>query len=327
MQYVGGADMNFLLPQGIGDSVWALHKIQSVRDKLAPSAPIDVMLSCGERNILQDRAMDFIRRFDFVNSVDMREGWEIREEPIFHPAGYWNYIKDGMYRFRDEVACVLIPNAALERGIRIEQWLPQYDIDWNIFDHFHITTEEQAVGEKLRRRLGPYAVFYPGPLGGNTFEGHNRNMLWKPEEWVALGERIHHELGLPIVAVGASYDYDYFEYFITPRLNGASFYWTNLIGETSLGELFSVTSHAKFVISYQAGVGIVATYLRTPTAIFWRERGDSISNHGFLSFENEMASAWVPSAIIESGAHLPLIYKRHGVDYIMSEIKRRGWVE
>jgi hypothetical protein len=319
--------MKFLCPQGIGDVAWALFKIQAVRDAIDPTSEISIYLSCGERNVLQDRALDFVRRFDFVDYVEMKVGYEIRKPQIFHPAGYWNYIDDGMYEFEGEKYCVLVPNAALERGIRLEHWLPQYDIDWNIFDQFHVTDEEQSKGEKLRRRLGPYAVFYPGPLGGNTFEGHNRNMLWKPEEWVELGERIHRELGLPIVAVGAQYDYDYYEYMLAPCLNGSSSYWTNLIGETTLGELFSITHNAKFLISYQAGVGIVSTYLRTPTAMFWRERGDSISNHGFLSFENEMASAWVPPAIIESGAHLPLIYKRHGVDYIMSEIKRRGWVE
>ena len=319
--------MKFLLPTGIGDSVWAMHKIESVRKKLDPASELSIYLSCGEISPLQARALDFIRRFDFVDYVEMKVGYELRKDPIFHPAGYWNYIDDGMYEFEGERYCVLIPNAALERGIRLEHWLPQYDIDWDIFSRFRITPEERAVADRLHSRVGPYAVFYPGPLGGNTFEGHNRNMLWKPKEWIELGDRIRKELNLSIVAVGAPYDYDYYEHFLAPCLNGSSTYWTNLIGKTTLGELFSITSRAKFVISYQAGVGIVSTYLRTPTAIFWRPWGDSLSNHGFLSFKEEMASAWVPPAILESGAHLPLIYGRHGVPYIMDEIKRRGWAE
>jgi hypothetical protein len=319
--------MRFVLPTGIGDSVWALHKIQSVRDKLAPGEPIDVYLSCGKSSALESRALDFVRRFDFINSVEMRPGWELRREPVFHPAGYWNYIDDGMYEFEGERCCVLIPNASLERGIRLEQWLPQYAIDWTIFHHFKVSRAEKSFANKLYSRLGPYVVFYPGPLGGNTLEGHNRNMLWKPAEWISLGKRIHDELKLRIVAVGAPYDRDYYDHLLAPSLNGSSNYWTNLIGKTSLGELFSVTSRAKFVISYQAGVGIISTYLNTPTGIFWRPRGDSISQHGFLSFEEEMASAWVPPTMIESGAHLPLIYGRHGVNYIMENIKDRGWAE
>jgi hypothetical protein len=319
--------MKYLLPTGIGDSVWALHKIQSIRDQLDPGGEVAVYLSCGEISPLQTRAIDFIRRFPFVNYVEMKAGYELRREPIFHPAGYWNYIDDGMYEFEGERYCVLIPNAALERGTRLEHWLPQYDIDWNIFDHFHIAPEERAVADRLHARIGPYAVFYPGPLGGNTFEGHNRNMLWKPQEWVELGERVRKELGISIVAVGAPYDYDYYQHLLLPRLNGSSAYWTNLIGDTTLGELWSITSRAKFIISYQAGVGIVSTYLHTPTAMWWRARGDSISNHGFLSFEEDMSHAWVPPATLKSGAYLPLIYGRHKVDYIMDEIKSRGWAK
>jgi len=81
------------------------------------------------------------------------------------------------------------------------------------------------------------------------------------------------------------------------------------------------------VISYQAGVGIVSTYLGTPTAIFWRPYGDSISPQWILSFDERMASAWVPPATIEAGKHLPLIYGRHGIQHIVSEIRRRGWAD
>lgn len=322
--------MKFLLPQGIGDSVWALHKIQSVRDKLAPGDPIEVYLTCSKRDMLQDRALDFLRRFDFLSRVDMRTNYGLlhndgTDRPPFTPGGYWDYIEDGWYEFKGEKYCVLIPNAPLERGIRLEQWLPQYDIDWNIFRHFRISLQEQAYGKMVRSKIGPYAVFYPGPIEGNTTGGHNRNMLWKPAEWIELGERIHRELGLSIVVVGAEYDRDFYTHMLVPRLNGASSHWIDLIGRTSIGELFATTSNAKFVISYQAGVGIVSTYLNTPTAIWWRPRGDSISQAGFLSFETEMASAWVPPDKLTSGVHLPLVYGREKVDDIMGEITSRGW--
>ena len=324
--------MKFLLPQGIGDSCWALTKIQSVRDTLAPGEPIDVYLTCSKRDPLQDRALDFIRRFGFVHTAEMRLNYGIHhnngtDRPPFTPGGYWDYIEDGWYEFAGERYCVLIPNAPLERGIRLEKWLPQYSIDWDIFRHFRISLQEQAYGKMVRSKIGPYAVFYPGPIEGNTREGHNRNMLWKPAEWVALGERIHKELGLAIVAVGAAYDYDYYTHMLAPRLNGASSHWVDLIGRTTLGELWSVTSNAKFVISYQAGVGIISAYLGTPTAMWWRPRGDSISQAGFLSFEEEMSSAWASPKIIESGTYLPLIYGRDKGDYIMQQIAERGWAK
>jgi hypothetical protein len=307
-----------------------MFKIQAIRDKLAPREPIDVYLTCSDRTPLQDRALDFIRRFDFVRDVGMRLNYGLlkndgTDRPPFTPGGYWDYLEpDGWYEFKGERYCVLIPNAPLERGIRLENWLPQYPIDWNIFLRFHITPEERAYGNMVREKVGPYAVFYPGPIEGNTTEGHNRGMLWQPAEWIALGEEVH-KLGLKVVVVGAAYDYDYYRYMLAPRLNGASSHWVDLIGRTSLGELWSVTSNAKFVISYQAGVGIVSTYLGTPTAMWWRRRGDSISRSGFLSFEEEMASAWVPPATLASGNYLPMIYGEHKVGRIVDEITSRGW--
>jgi len=324
--------MKFLLPQGIGDSVWALHKIQAIRDKLAPGEPIDVFLTCSERNMLQDRALDFLRRFEFVRSVDMRLNYGLlnnsgADKPPFTPGGYWDYIEDGDYIFKGEHYTVLIPNAPLERGIRLEKWLPHYDINWGIFSHFRLTSKELAYGAMVRSKLGPFAVFYPGPLHGNTIEGHNRNMLWKPAEWVELGERIFKQFGLPIVVVGAEYDHDYYTHMLAPRLNGTSSHWIDLIGRTTIGELFSVTKNSKFLISYQAGVGIISTYLNVPTAMWWRPRGDSISRSGFLSFEEEMSHAWCPPAILESGSYCPMIYGRSSVDSIMGEVQSRGWVK
>jgi len=63
--------MKFLLPTGIGDSVWAMHKIESVRKKLDPASELSIYLSCGEISPLQARALDFIRRFDFVDYEEM----------------------------------------------------------------------------------------------------------------------------------------------------------------------------------------------------------------------------------------------------------------
>src|SRR5882672_3081276 len=143
--------MKYILPQGVGDSCWAMFKIQAINSKLDPGSPIDVYLTCSERSQVQERALDFLRRFDFIHTVDMRINYGIlntRGEHYipFTPGGYWDYIEDGMYEFEGERYCVLIPNAPLERGIRLEQWLPHHAIDWDIFSRFRITSKERAYG-------------------------------------------------------------------------------------------------------------------------------------------------------------------------------------
>lgn len=317
--------MKFLLPQGLGDSVWALHKIQAVADRMG-DGKVEVYLSGETAHQIESRALDFVRRFSFVSHAEMRP-FDIHTHPRISPEGFYNYLPDGLYKFHDGTYCALMPNSPLERGIRLEAWLPQYPIDWNIFDHFQITPPERLVAETLQSKLGEYVVFYPGPLNGNTRDGHNRGPLWKPEDWRELGREIYSTYNLPIVVVGAPYDLAYYEQMLEPLFDDdEARYWHSVIGQTNIGELYSITSEAEFVISYQAGVGIVSTYLSTPTGIFWRPKGDSISPSKYLSFAESMASAWVPPKLIADGTHLPLIYKRHGVAEIMADIKSRGWV-
>jgi ADP-heptose:LPS heptosyltransferase len=314
--------MKFILPTGIGDSVWALHKIQAIRDKQNPGGRIDVYL-VGGNNQIDTRAVDFVQRFSFVDHVEMRSY-------SIHKSGYWikddgtyNYLEDGIYTFDGEKYCVLVPNATLEHGIRLEEWLPHYPIRWDIWKDFYISEEERSYARSFHAKTGDYAVFYPGPLNGNTENGHNRNALWRPEDWAELGAKVQSEMGLKVAVVGAPYDATYWQFLLGPLVRSEG--WHNLIGQTSLGQLWGITSRAKFVISYQAGVGIVSTYLGTPTALFWRSYGDSISPDHFLSFDERMASAWVPPKILDAGTHLPLIYGRHGIPYIMAWAKR--WVQ
>src|SRR5580765_5010528 len=318
--------MKFLLPTGIGDSVWALHKIQAIRDKLDPGGPIDVSL-VGSTDKVDSRALDFVRRFSFVNMVDMKPFSLQAYGPRVHPDGTYNYIEDGDYTFDDEHYIVLVPNRTLEQGIRLENWLPHYPIRWDIFRDFNIDVIERVHAADVQQKIGEFVVFYPGPLAGNTVEGHNRGPIWKPEDCVELGRRIHKEFGLQILVVGASYDLAYFNSMLEPLLKGHERYWTSIIGKTNLGELWAITDRAKFVVSYQAGVGIISTYRKTPTAIFWRQHGDSISSSHYLSFDEKMASAWVPPDILKAGTHLPLYYGKDSVESILNEVRTRGWHE
>src|SRR5262249_4765816 len=151
--------------------------------------PINIALVGGQSQV-DCRALDFVKRFTFVSSAVMKpfpihkpdEDWIKRD-------GTYNYLEDGIYEFAGKRYVVLVPNAALERGERLETWLPHRKINWNIWDDFVITPQERRVGYDLLQRIGPYAVFYPGPLNGNTEDGHNRNALWKPQDWVELGQR------------------------------------------------------------------------------------------------------------------------------------------
>ena len=120
--------------------------------------------------------------------------------------------------------------------------------------------------------------------------------------------------------VGAEYDRSYFDIYIKDKVD-----WLNLIGSTSISLLFAIVKKCKFVISYQSGIGVVASHLGIPTAMFWRAKGDSISADCYISFEENMATAWANPDIIAEGKYLPLRYGRYNPAYIIQEIKNKKW--
>lgn len=317
--------MNILIPQGIGDAIWALHKIQSV----ANGNRISVHIACSNlKNKVEARAFEFIQRFDFLSEVHMFEikckenqaGCILLPGPPADENGYYRYISDGPNVFRG-IDYVLMPNAALERGIRLEDWLPQFAINWNVMDHYRFTPEEEQTAADFAASVGPFAVFFMGSEASNSYGGHNRDGIWPPCYWIQLGKEIEEKLNLKIVVVGASYDRDYFEKYIAEHCPT----WVDCVGKFNVSATYAVVRKSRFIISYQSGIGIVSNYFGVPTGIFWRAKGDSISSEFYLSFEEGMASAWANPKMIESGKHMPLIYGRHTPDYVINEIIVRKW--
>lgn len=322
--------MNFLVPQGIGDAIWAMLKIQDIAKKTVNPPYIDVYLNCSNINdSVESRSKEFVSRFTFVDKVKMAPTpIHPRGEPVVDDNGYYNYIPDGWHEGTipyfdstiNERLYALMPNPVLERGNRIETWLPEYEINWNVMDDFVFTKKEVEEAEKFEN----FIVFYMGMLSSNTTDGHNRGPMWYPDDWIQLGDFLHEKLNTKIVLVGADYDLDYYEQKIRPRIPDDS-HWINTIGQYSVPQVFAITRRARAMVSYQSGMGIVTSYLGVPLAIFWRPKGNSISKQLYISFEEKMNEVWANPDMIESGRHLPLVYGKHDMGYILDQIQSRGW--
>ena len=312
--------MRFLLPQGIGDSVWALLKIQDAAKKLGDGV-VDVVLNTLNVDIRENRAVNFIKRFSFVNSVGQIQTPITKDVyPPLDMDGYYIYLDDG---WNEKLgAYVFIPNRTLERGQRIETWHPEFSINWDIMKDFRFDENEKEFAKSLGQE---YAVFYLGPKSGNTVDGHNRNGIWSPDDWAYVARFCNYELNLPVVIVGASYDRDYWTEFVRPKM--LEQHYIDLVGKLPISATFAVTKRARFIVSFQSGIGIVSEYMGVPTAIFWRQKGDSISPHpGFYtSFEEGMNGAWSNPEHLAKGNHMALYYGRHDAVYVCNEIRKRGW--
>lgn len=301
------------VPSGIGDAVWALMKIPAMlRAYGAKKAHVAL---CGAP---PHRAQEFVERFDFVASAEYSE-WECLEADRQTPEGVLNWAPSGR-GWHHEFDWMLQANRHLETGQRLETWLPEFETDWNIADRFLFTGGELRRARLLEQELGPYGVFYLGPEEGNTTRGHNRGPLWKPEEWGKLAAHCR-ELGLQIVVVGADYDRSYFERHVAPHL-GTCY---DAIGMWPIGQTFAVIQRSRFVVAYQSGIGIFSVYLGIPTACFWRPHGDSILPSSYVSFSENMASAWAPPEALASGQYLPLIYTHCSPETITDHAQCHGW--
>jgi Glycosyltransferase family 9 (heptosyltransferase) len=304
----------FALPSGIGDVAWALTKIRSI----AAGRPIEVVLAGDPREEVNHRAVPFLKRFPFVEKVTVADVPILysREEPN-DSRGRYRYLSDGeragMY--------YLVPNAVLEAGRRLEEWLPEHPCDWKVFDEFCWVGTERA--QELALAMDPFVVFYLGPERGHTDEGHNRGWLWEPSHWVELG-RAMHERGMSVCVVGASYDRSFWEKYVKNGVEHNGQAWVDLIGKLEIGETFKLLKRARCVFAYQSGLAICNVYFGGRTVSWWRPDGNSAHPDRLVSFDERMAASWVPPG--REGNYLGCIYGREAVSDIVAEVDRRGWL-
>jgi len=316
---VDAPTVQYVLPTGIGDSVWALHKIRAINEAENHGEPIDVILSGDSASEVDRRSLSFLKRFSFIRSVQVQDVPVLRD--LNNPTdaqGRYRYQPDG----RQGHHHYLIPNATLEQGIRIEEWLEDYEVDWSVMNAFSFKGTEH--GQMAAKKLGKFVAFYLGPMAGNTTEGHNRGPIWTPEDWGELAKYFTSR-GCKIAIVGAPYDRSYYETFILPIFVGLGIPFVDLIGAfPDIGDTFSLLRGASCVCSYQCGLGIVSALFGVPTAMWWRPDGDSIHSFRKVCFDERMASAWVNPTYRDR--YLVLIYGRDTAAGVIAKIEVKKWV-
>jgi ADP-heptose:LPS heptosyltransferase len=313
------AGRSYAVPNGIGDTLWVLHKIRHV----AAGRPIDLVLCGDPAREVDRRSLPFLDRFPFVRSsrvldLPILDAGQDDDDRKNDGRGRWRYLPDG----ERNGAHYLVPNAVLEQGRRLEEWLPEFPVDWDVVKEFDWRGTER--GDDIGRALGPYACFYLGPEAGNVDEGHNRGFLWEPRDWIALGKAVV-DRGLKIVLVGASYDRSYWETYCKRGVEEAGMVWLDMLGRLEIGETMALIRRARFFVSYQCGLGIFAHYLGQKVAMWWRPDGNSIHPKRLVAFDEAMAHSWTNPKIVATGAYLPLVYTRQTVADIVAEIDARGW--
>jgi ADP-heptose:LPS heptosyltransferase len=338
----------YVMPGGIGDSAWAMHKIRAVNRKANPcrdcqdgwqltdrmngpevettreicgtchgigAGPIDIIVSGDPSKEVDQRAVPFLNRFKFVNSVRVLDIPHLLDpQRPNDPQGRYRYQPDGLRGGH----YFLMPNHALERGQTLAEWLPDVPVDWEVMDEFELPSTETNLSH------GDFVVFYLGPKSGNTEEGHNRGPIWRPRDWMRLG-RLFNEWDVQVYVIGAGYDRSYWEEYVKPLVEANGQDWNDCyLGKMPIESTFQFLQHARCLISYQSGLGIVHHYLGGKVCMWWRPDGDSIHPGRMVSFDQKMADSWCNQKLREN--YIPLIYGEQTADQVFEMIRARGWV-
>lgn len=301
------------VPPGIGDSLWAMVKVQDI---MKQDGADDLIVCMQETK--PARGLEFIQRLDFV-AEPMYKSFGIHQQgEFFISGGRYNYAggDGGAMRKYMGMDWLLIPNRPLERGEPLDSWLPEYRPNWDVMkDHFRFLPTDNLIAEKVASKLkNGWVTFFLGGISPNgmmdedgkyhTTSGKNRarryskrewdsfgykEELWRPEldvrpiwlidYWVDLARMIVEEQGLGVVVVGAPWvdDESYAGLFMKhwEQSGGDPAAVLNIVGETGIAECLRVTMGGRCLVSFQSGIGVASEYLGVNTAIFWRADGDS----------------------------------------------------
>lgn len=278
--------LRVFVPAGIGDALWALTKMQALKSSTR-AAHLEVVTP-------ETRAVEFIRGFDFVDSVAVEQFSVLAcNEPT---QDGWIYRRSG--RRGNDLSWFLIPNEALERGQRLHEWLPELRTNYDVMRQYRVRLDAlYEILPELSRGHG-HAVLYAGPASGNTLGGgggFNTGELWKPEDWAELANLLARR-GLGVYLVGGETDVGYAEKIHTPAL-------VNMVGRCAIDMTMALLASASAVVSYPSGIGIAAAYLGAATAILWPPPGTN------LVAGQSCCLDWLPPVVAPPRSrYVPLVY-------------------
>lgn len=274
------------MPPGIGDLHWIMTKLESFKEKNnIEKLKILVNLSWMTQNNRHTYSLDYLGLIPFVDAA------ESVEEKI--PFEYALAGGSGTTLFTNHGGCdyMIEFNSSLEGGQKLIDILPGYETN---FDYpIEKPLEAEAWAEDMKQSQGgKFVVLFTASTEGNDMWA---NKLWSPRDWVLLAQLIHDQTRCKSVIVGGEWDKSYAERIC--RLDEANVV-LDIVGQTSIAQLFALLRKANAVIAYQCGVMMMAVHFRTPAVAFWPIKTDA---NPAGQFKREFMRSWLPPWADEVG--------------------------
>lgn len=223
------------VPPGLGDTYWALTKLESFRERHG----LEHVTLCVKHAELK-RALDWPKLVSFVDAT---------EEFSFNPNK--GIMETGFSSRKPGVDVVMWPNAVIDRGLHLRDWLPDYELNLDI---------------EIRTPMVPKA-FLDRHLIYASSEGVNTN--WFPGRgpgfWRHLVNEVGNKTGETPLLIGAGWDKDF------ARAMGPT-ESDSIINETSQAQIMSVIKRAKSLTGIISGMTIMGNHFQTPTVAIYPDR-------------------------------------------------------
>lgn len=276
------------VPPGMGDAYWVMTKMRSFKERKG----IDELRIEVFKDVVHYYTADFLRLLPFVDKVIERSStFQIQELYNKSDPGFMLKNTQGVDYFIDAGAMMWL------KGVKLEDIYPECETDFTCL--IDLPPFSQKVAQTMKKENGGKLVlFYTSSIG------NNRNWnggAWNPEDWMSLANLIYRHSGIRPIIVGASWDRDYAAQI--HRLDNKNII-QDLVGETNISQLLSLTREADLVVSFPCGIPMMATYMGVPSVIFWGIKG--ISRRG--RFDKEFMYTWVPPKSRNNGRYIPVTY-------------------
>ena len=251
-----------LVPPGIGDSYWSVVKLQSFLEREGLGLP-DIYVAAPREKKFQGhkRSFPFLEMFPFLHSTGealSAEGPD--DKKLWREA----YSRPGRTIFKNVLGCdyFMSYNGHLRVGKPLEAVDPDLKCNWT--PPMFVSLEQDYFRQGCIERYGSYAVFYF--IFQGTYSYWTRQ--FPVESVVQLVRSITVQTKCVPVFVGALWDA---ESPLLNRVKAAVPGCVDLVGKTSVAQLFGVLRGAKVTVGYPSGLTIASAALGVKTLIIWND--------------------------------------------------------
>lgn len=245
------------MPPGIGDLHWIMTKLESFKEK-HNIKKVKVHMNLGRPGMecYHDCSLEYLELIPFVDTFE-----SIME---IIPFEYSLNGGSGKSLFENHGGCdyMIELNSKLEAGIRLQDILPEYDMNWNY--PINEPAESKAFAEKIKTIVGGKIILlFTSSVSGNDIWVRE---LWTPEDWMALASAIYKKTGCSPVFIGARWDASYVKRVLELDKDKII---CDLTGRTPVVHLFALLREAAVLVAFQCGVLMMGIHFKTPAVGFW----------------------------------------------------------